>query len=90
MKFLGKFAPLLPLRQVATASAASLLGSGAVLPNPEGTCWHDRPMQGHCRGPVLQSTENPCFVAGAAAFSDLIHGLITVVLKVFENIFECI
>lgn len=56
----GKFTLLLSLRQV-TAREASLLGLVAVLPNTECTCWHDQPMQGHCRGLIIQSTENPSF-----------------------------
>lgn len=37
---------------------------------------------------TLPRTHHPAFLAGAAAFSDLIHGLITVVLKRFETIFR--
>lgn len=39
---------------------------------------------------IIQSTEKPRFLAGAAALSGLIHALITVVLKRFETIFKCI
>ncbi|TWW59697.1 hypothetical protein D4764_06G0012270 [Takifugu flavidus] len=40
----------------------------AVLPNTECTCWHDRPMQGHCRGLIIQSTEKPRFFSWGSSF----------------------